>query len=49
LSDEVPKEYGWSLEVGFLRKIREEKKFESVERLKEQIARDVAEARTLAG
>lgn len=48
-SDGVPLEYGWSLEVGFLRKIREERKFASVDLLKAQIARDVDEAKRLAG
>ena len=37
--------YGWELEVGFCDKIREEQKFDSVDELKEQIARDVAAAR----
>jgi riboflavin kinase / FMN adenylyltransferase len=40
-SDEIPMEYGWDLEVGFLKKIREEKKFSGVDELKSQIARDV--------
>ena len=44
-SDQVPDAYGWTLEMAFLRKIREERKFESVEALKEQIARDVEEAK----
>lgn len=44
-SDQVPDAYGWTLEVAFLRKIREERKFESIEALKEQISRDVEEAK----
>lgn len=44
-SDEIPMEYGWSLEVAFLGKIRDEVKFESVEDLKEQISRDVKAAK----
>lgn len=44
-SSEIPMEYGWQLELGFLRKIREEQKFDSIEDLKEQIGRDVAEAK----
>ncbi|MGJ8695700.1 MAG: riboflavin biosynthesis protein RibF [Verrucomicrobiaceae bacterium] len=44
-SDEVPDAYGWFLEVGFERKIREEKKFVGIEELKSQIARDVEEAK----
>ena len=44
-SNQVPGTYGWTLEVAFLRKIREERKFESVEALKEQISRDVEEAK----
>lgn len=48
-SDDLPMEYGWHLEVGFLRKIREEQKFASVAQLTSQIARDVEEARRLVG
>jgi len=44
-SDQVPDAYGWTLEVAFLRKIREERKFESIEALSKQIARDVEEAK----
>lgn len=45
-SDDVPMEYGWKLEVGFRRMIREERKFDSVEELQKQIARDVAQAQS---
>jgi len=41
-SDEVPDSYGWWLEVGFLSKIREEKKFASLDELKAQIRVDIA-------
>lgn len=44
-AEEIPMEYGWELEVGFLTKIRDEQKFASVEELQKQIARDVEEAR----
>ena len=44
-SDEIPMEYGWDLEVSFLRKIREEKKFNGVEGLTAQITKDVVEAK----
>jgi riboflavin kinase/FMN adenylyltransferase len=37
--------YGESLEVAFMRRIRDEQKFASVEELKAQIARDVVDAR----
>lgn len=37
--------YGGPLEVRFLKKLRDEKKFESVEKLTQQIARDVQSAR----
>ena len=40
-SNEIPMEYGWDLEVGFLEKIRDEKKFDSIDDLKSQIARDI--------
>lgn len=38
--------YGQEMEVTFVEKLREEQKFASLEALKEQIGRDVAEART---
>lgn len=41
--------YGRELEVIFVRKLREEQRFESVELLREQIARDVLEARRVLG
>ncbi len=44
-SDEIPMEYGWEMEVEFLRKIRDEIKFSGVEELKEQITEDVRNAR----
>ena len=40
-SDDLPMEYGWNLEVGFMRKIRDEQKFESLEDLQRQIRLDV--------
>ncbi len=39
--------YGLEVDVGFLARIREEKRFSGVEELKEQIARDVEEARRI--
>ncbi len=39
--------YGRVLDVGFVRRIRAEKRFSGVEELKEQIARDVEEARRI--
>lgn len=44
-SEKVPDDYGWMLEVGFQRKIRDERKFDGIEDLKAQIAKDSAEAR----
>lgn len=44
-SDEVPMEYGWDLEVGFIEKIRNEQKFPSIDELKAQIAKDVEAAK----
>lgn len=41
-SDDIPMTYGWQLEVAFLRKLRDEQKFDSIDDLKAQIARDVA-------
>ena len=40
-TDDLPMEYGWELEVRFLRKIRNEQKFESLEELQKQIACDI--------
>lgn len=45
LNEEI---YGEDVEVRFLRYLRPEQKFESVEDLKTQIARDVAQARTFS-
>ena len=39
--------YGSVVDVGFLRRIRGEKRFSGIEELKEQISRDVEEARRL--
>lgn len=44
-SDGIPQKYGWSIEVGFVEKIREERRFESLEELTEQISKDVAVAK----
>lgn len=41
--------YGEDVEVRFLRFLRPEKKFDGLEALKEQIGRDVAEARAMSG
>ena len=43
-SEDLPMDYGWELEVGFLRKIRDEKKFQSLEELRKQIEFDVQNA-----
>ena len=43
-TDELPMDYGWELEVGFLRKIRDEQKFQSLEELRNQIQCDVQNA-----
>lgn len=43
--DEIPMDYGWELEVSFVRKIRDEKKFESLADLQAQISRDVETAK----
>lgn len=45
-SDAVPDAYDWEIEVGFVEKIREEKKFTSLEELKAQIGADVEWARS---
>ncbi len=37
--------YGEHLHVEFIRRLREERKFESLEILREQIARDIQEAK----
>ncbi len=39
--------YGRVVDVSFVRRIRQEKRFSGVKELKEQIARDVAEARRI--
>lgn len=41
--------YGRTIEVGFTRRLRPEQKFSGLEELKDQISRDVAEARRLNG
>jgi riboflavin kinase/FMN adenylyltransferase len=41
--------YGKRVRVGFLHRLREERRFPGVEALKEQIAKDIAEARRLLG
>ena len=46
-SNNVPNEYGWMLEVGFTQKIRDEKKFNGIDELKAQIARDIEAASEL--
>lgn len=43
-TNDLPMDYGWELEVGFLRKIRDEQKFESLEELRKQIECDVQDA-----
>ena len=43
-TDDLPMDYDWELEVGFLRKIRDEQKFESLEELRRQIECDVQNA-----
>ena len=43
-TDDLPMDYGWELEVGFLRKIRDEQKFRSLEELRNQIQCDVQNA-----
>ncbi|MDA8975806.1 riboflavin biosynthesis protein RibF [Akkermansiaceae bacterium] len=44
-SDDVPDSYGWEVEVGFIEKIREEKKFSGIDELKAQIDRDIQSAK----
>ena len=41
--------YGEEMELAFLKKLREEQKFDGLSALREQIARDIARARELAG
>jgi riboflavin kinase/FMN adenylyltransferase len=41
--------YGEELELAFLKKLRAEQKFASLPALREQILRDIARARQLAG
>lgn len=41
--------YGAEMEVAFIKQLREEKKFAGLDELKQQIARDVAEARMVLG
>ena len=43
-TDDLPMDYGWELKVGFLRKIRDEQKFQSLEELRNQIQCDVQNA-----
>jgi len=38
--------YDWELEITFVEKLREEKKFGSLAELREQIGRDIREARS---
>ena len=45
-SDDIPQEYGWELEVAFLEKIREEKKFHDIDQLKAQIVQDIVAAKS---
>jgi riboflavin kinase/FMN adenylyltransferase len=41
--------YGRVVDVGFVKRIREERRFSGVDELTEQIRRDVEEARIIAG
>jgi riboflavin kinase/FMN adenylyltransferase len=45
-TDDLPMDYGWELEVVFLRKIRDEKEFQSLEELRKQIECDVQDAQS---
>ena len=45
-TDDLPMDYGWKLEVVFLRKIRDEKEFQSLEELRKQIECDVQDAQS---
>jgi riboflavin kinase/FMN adenylyltransferase len=47
LLDQTIDLYGHTLEVRFVKKLREEKKFSGIEELKNQIALDAGNARTL--
>ena len=44
-SNDIPMEYGWEIEVAFLKKIRDEQKFDSLEALQAQIKRDIKVAK----
>jgi riboflavin kinase/FMN adenylyltransferase len=41
--------YGASLRIGFVQRLRDERRFESLDALREQIAADVRRARVLFG
>ncbi|MEN8773787.1 MAG: riboflavin biosynthesis protein RibF [Akkermansiaceae bacterium] len=45
-TENLPMEYGWELEVGFVRKIRDERKFDSLGELQLQIGRDIESAKS---
>jgi riboflavin kinase/FMN adenylyltransferase len=42
----LPMDYGWKMEVSFLKKIRDEKKFDSLDELQKQIGKDVQKAKS---
>jgi len=46
LEGEVPASYGWMAEISFAEKLRDEMKFSSVEKLRDQIAIDVRQAQS---